>query len=113
MLGEKVSGGFIITGRDSSELFRTYSEILDQMACLVHLFDQNHGGVLRPLLGGITGVLPAASRGSITRASASNALSASKVSALHLRQEHIGALKVMRLTAGQEEGKWIAPAHRP
>jgi hypothetical protein len=28
--------------------------------------------------------------------------------AFHLRQEHVGALRVMRLTAGQEEGKRIA-----
>src|SRR6516162_1681787 len=39
-------------------------------------------GVLRLLLGGITGVLPAVRRGSITRSSASNALSANTVSAL-------------------------------
>ena len=35
--GEKVSGGFIITGRDSAELLDLADEILDQMARLVHL----------------------------------------------------------------------------
>ena len=36
--GEKVSGGFIIAGRDSSELLELANEILDEMARLVHLF---------------------------------------------------------------------------
>ena len=98
---------FFITGRNSSELFELTDEILDQMACLVHLsikiarrlatalgwdhrgfarrqqgFDHSRIGVERFI--GQQGIGP------------------------HLRQEHIGALKVMRLTAGQEEGKWIA-----
>jgi hypothetical protein len=34
--GEKVPGGFIIAGRDSSKLFELADEILDEMARLVH-----------------------------------------------------------------------------
>ena len=65
-------------------------------------------GVLRPLLDGITGVLPAASRGfDHSRIGVERFIGQQGIGP-HLRQEHIGALKVMRLTAGQEEGKWIA-----
>jgi len=77
--GEKV-GGFIVTGRDSSELLELTDEILDHMARLVQSLSKSRS-VLRELLGGITGVLPAARRGLITRSSASNALWANTVSA--------------------------------
>ena len=105
--GEKVSRGLIITGRDSSELLELTDEILDQMARLVHLSIKvarrlaialrwNHRGFARrqerfdhSLIGvegfvGQQGIRP------------------------HLWQELVGALKVVRLTTGQEEGKRIA-----
>src|SRR6516165_3872280 len=61
---------------------------------------------LRLLLGGITGVFPAAKSGSITRSSASKALSANTVSAFICGR--VGALQIMRLTTGQEERKRVA-----
>jgi hypothetical protein len=60
-------------------------------------------GVLRLLLGGIIGVLPASRRSSIARASASKGFICQCGIGFHLRQEHVGAFKIMHLTAGQEE----------
>src|ERR1700680_3321608 len=64
--------------------------------------------VLRLLLGGITGVLPAASRGSITRSSASKALSANRVSACICGHSASGPSRFWGLPWGQQEGKRIA-----
>src|SRR5215203_3888763 len=65
-------------------------------------------GLLRLLLGGMTQVLPAFWRGSMTRWSASKALSASRVFGFHVRQQRVCALQVMGLARGQEEAEWIA-----
>ena len=104
--GEKVSGGFIITVRNSSELFELTDEILDQMACLVHLSIKIARRLATALRVGSPGFCPPAgfdhSRIGVERFIGQQGIGSS------LPRGTIGALKVMRLTAGQEEGKWIA-----
>jgi hypothetical protein len=104
---EKVSGGLIITGRDSSELFELTYKILDQMARLVHLSvkiprylatppGRNYGRLARRhewfdhALVGIEGFIGQHGIG------------------FHLRQQRVGAFKIMRLTTSQKERERIA-----
>ena len=91
--GEKVSGSLVIAGRYSAELLELADEILDEMACLVHLPVEN-ARVLRLLLGGITGVLPAARSGSITAIGIEGFICEYGIG-FHLRQQHVGACKIM------------------
>ena len=105
--GEKVSCGLIVTGRESSELLELTDEILDQRARLVQFFIKiarrlatalgwDYWGLARRYEGfdhafiGIEGFICQQGVG------------------FHLRQEHVGAFKIMRLTTSQEEGKRIA-----
>jgi hypothetical protein len=105
--GEKVSGGLIIAGGDSSELLELADEILDEMARLVQLSikiarrlamapGRDYWGLARRQEGfdyaliGIEGFIRQYGIG------------------FHLRQEHVGACKIMRLATGQEERKRIA-----
>ena len=62
----------------------------------------------RLAFGGITARLPAAASGSMTRWSASNALSAINISACIVGQEVVGTDQVVRLAAGQMEADRIA-----
>jgi hypothetical protein len=78
--GEEVSGRLIVAGRNGPVLLELTIEVLHEVTRLVHFL------VVRArdfsiTLGRMTGFFPAASRGSMTRSSASKALSANKVSA--------------------------------
>src|SRR5436190_204221 len=105
--GEKVSGGLIITGRDSSELLELADEILNQMARLVHLSIKIARHLARTL-----------GRDHWDFACRQEGVDHSLIDIerfigqhdirFDLRQEHVSALKIMRLTASQEEGQRIA-----
>ena len=77
---EEVSGGLIVAGRNRSVLLELTIEILHEVARLVQ-FLVVEALNLSITLGRNDELFPAASRGSMTRSSASKALSANKVSA--------------------------------
>lgn len=79
--GEEISSGFVVAGSNGAVLLELTEEILDEVACLVGVFVEIALNLAVALLGGITTDFPLASNGSITRSSASKALSASKASA--------------------------------
>ena len=105
--GEKVSGSLIITGRDSSELLQLADEILDQMARLVHLSIKiaRH---LAAALGWDYWVFPRRHEGFDHAFIGIEGFVGQQGIGFHLRQEHVGTFKIMRLTTSQEEGKRIA-----
>lgn len=77
------------------------------MAGLVDLLVERPRG-LRLLLGGMTTVLPAAIRGSMTRWLASKGFVGQQSIGLHMRQLRIGALQVTGLTGDQKEAERVA-----
>lgn len=104
---EEVSGGFVITGCDGTELFEFAEEVFDEMARLVGLFVvmaldfavalwRDHRRLscreqrFDHTLVGIEGLVCQQSIGR------------------HLRQQCIGALQIMGLARRQHEGQWIA-----
>ena len=78
--GEEVSGRLVVAGGDGAVLLELAEEVLDEVAGLVGVFVEIALN-LAVALGGITTDFPRASNGSITRSSASKALSASNASA--------------------------------
>jgi hypothetical protein len=104
---QKISGGLFISGGDSSEFLELAHEILDQMACFVHLFvesarrlaialGRDHRGFARrqkgrnyPLIG-VEGFISQQDIG------------------FHLWQQRVGTFQIVRLTSGEEERKRIA-----
>lgn len=105
--GKEVSGGLVVSSCDSSELLEPAVEILDEVARLVNLlvvgslanavsFGRNDRGFTRgaerldDALIGIEGLVGQQSVG------------------LHIRQQRIGALQIMGLAGGKQEGERIA-----
>src|SRR5262249_19626572 len=105
--GEKVSGGLIIAGGDSSELLELADEILDEMARLVQLSIKSAArwGVAP---GRDAGVFPRREKGFDHALIGLEGFIRQYGIGFHLRQEHVGACKIMRLTTGEEERKRIA-----
>ena len=80
---EEVASGLVIASGDGTKLLEFGQEVLDQVARFIEMPIElaGHPSVGPPpsqgqALGGITAVLPPATSGSMTRSSASNALSA-------------------------------------
>jgi hypothetical protein len=104
---EKVSGGLVIAGRDSSELLKFADEVLNEMTRLVHFFVESPRHLAPPLGRNYRGF-------SHRQEGLDHALIGIKGFigqhdiGFHLRQERVGTFEIMRLTAGQEERKRIA-----
>ena len=105
--GEEVSGGLVVAGGNGAVLLELAVEILDEMACLVHLFIESALVFAIALwrdhqvfscrakrfdhpLVGIEGFVCHQSVG------------------LHLRKQHVGPFQVMGLARGEQEAKRIA-----
>ena len=107
--GERVSGGLIITGRDSSELLELADEILNQMARLVHLSIKIARHLARTL-----------GRDHWDFACCQEAVDHSLIDierfigqhgiSFHLRQQRVGALEIMRLTAVRKNASGLPRA---
>ena len=65
-------------------------------------------GILRLLLGGITGVFPACTERFDHALVGIKSFVGQQRIGLHLRQQRVGPLQIMRLARGQEEAEWIA-----
>ena len=105
--GEKVSGGFVVTGGDGAELLEFCEEILDQVSCFVEVavigacdfpvcfrwdydglvFASQHGD--DPLIG-------------------VKCLVGDEQIGLHAGQELIGAHQIVGLAGTQGERRWVA-----
>jgi hypothetical protein len=88
---EEISGGLVVASGNCAVLLELAEEVLHQVTRLVHLSLSKVRWTFRLLLGGITSFFPAARRGSMTRWSASKALSAAaRISSLLLPHAALG-----------------------
>jgi hypothetical protein len=105
--GEKVSGSLVIAGRYGAELLELADEILDEMACLVDLPVENARRLTTALGRDYRGLARRQEWLDHARIGIEGFICEYGIG-FHLRQQHVGACKIMHLTAGQEESKRIA-----
>ena len=104
---EEISGCFVVARGDGSELLELAVEILDQMAGLVHLFVEGTFD-FAAALGWDHECLSCRQKGFDHARVGIKGFIRQQSVGLHVRQQHIGALQIMRLARGQAEGERVA-----
>lgn len=104
---EEISGGLVVTGGDSAELLELAVEIFDEMARFVHLFVEGARGFPVAPWRNDERLPCRKQRFDDARVSVKGFIRQQGIG-LHPRQQHVGALQIMGLTRGKEEGERIA-----
>src|ERR1039458_3893573 len=97
--GEKISGGFVITCGDGSELLELAEEILDQMARLVYLLVEGSVDFAVVLCRDQRGFAGRKKRFDDPLVGIEGFVRQQNVG-LHLRQQRVGAVQIMSLARG-------------
>lgn len=105
--GAEVSGGFVISGSDGSELLELFEEVLDEVACLVEVTVE---GTIDLAMGsaGNDDRLSGGEEGIDDPLIGIEPLVGDQRIGLHVGQQMVGADQVVDLTASQEEADGVA-----
>ena len=105
--GEEVSGGLVVACGNGPVLLELAVEIFDEMARLVQFFVEG-AGHFAIALGRDHRVFPGRTKRFDHALVGIKGLVCQQRIGLHLRQQRVGPLQIMRLTRGQEETERIA-----